>query len=868
MTALLLLVVALSDQPVASVRLEAGERDQARLRRYVDEIEVGRPLSALKLRHVVELLHATGEFEDVVVETAPGAQGLEVLVRPIPAPLLSAIRIEGPRFLDEKRLKTVTQLRDREPLWPERLERAGRDVALSLVGRGYLEARVQAAAVRHQGGADAVFQVTPGPLARVRQAPLSGLPHGLKSALEPLVAPRPGAPFARARADASAERLRKRLVSVGYWRAAVSLEVAYDPSRAQVGLLFVVDAGPPLEVAFAGEKLPRRLRAEVVKLIRDGGARGDALDAADERMETALKARGHRTARVTHREDSGPTRLRIVYEVAPGPAARVAAVRVVDAPPGVPAPATRPLAALREDGLAEDARRLVRDLENQGYADAKVDVEVAEGGGDLPVLFRVRAGARTEVAEVSVDSPVPLPAGAAAREPRTRAGRAYRARDVALDRDGLVASLRDAGYPQVEVVPEIVMNADRSQATVRLRVLPGNRIEIDHVVLAGLNRTREAVLRRELQLAEGEPLSLSRLLDSQRRLGSLGLFQKIAITEMDPEAEGKRSLVVAVEESPLTNWGWGLGYAEQDMLRFSVDLTRRNLFGMDRSLSTFARVSFKSSRLLATFREPYLLGHKQELSFSTFREEAERPYFSFVRYGATVQTARNLAPSLKLIARYTFQLTDTFNIKNPSQVGRDFASSTTAGPSTALVHDTRDDPLEPKRGHFVSADLQFSSVSLGGDSFLKGFFQGAAYARLHSHLVLALATRVGMGRTFGRFEPLFLPDADRFYLGGDYSLRGFKLDQVRPAGGNSLLFAGTELRWDLGKYLSTAAFAESGNVYSLVSDTTLNDLRYTAGVGVRYRSPLGPLRLDWAYKLNRRPNEDPSTFHFAIGHAF
>ncbi len=872
-----LLVLAISGQPVASVQLLAAEKDQARLGRYVDEIEIGKPLSTVRLRHVLELLHATGEFEDVVVETHPGPQGLQVVIRPVLAPLLAAIRVEGPGVLKESQLKAVTRLRDREPLWPERLDRAGRDAALALVARGYLEAQVHAEAVRHPRGADAVFRMTPGPQARVRQARLAGLPPGLQAAVESLVSPRAGAPFERPKADAAIERLQKRLVSLGYWRATVGLEVAYDPSLARVDLLFRAEPGVPLELDFVGAKLPRGLRGEIRKRVREGRASDDVLSAADERIEAFLKAAGHRTARVTHREDPGPARLSIAFDIARGPEARVAAVRVVDAPVSPPPLATRAAQPLLDDRLAEDARRLVRTLEERGYADAEVDVEVAEGGGDIPVQFRVKSGARTEVSEVSVDSAVMPAPGNPTPELKTRAGQAYRARDLALDRDRLIATYRDAGFPQVEVVPDIVMNADRSQAAVHFRVHPGPRIEVDHVVLAGLYRTREAVLRRELLLAEGEPLGLARLLDSQRRLGGLGLFQKIAITEMDPEAEDRRSLVVAVDESPLINWGWGLGYAEQDLLRFSVDLTRRNLFGMDRSLSTFARVSFKSSRLLATYREPYLLGRKQELAWSAFREEAERPNFSFVRYGATVQTTRSLTPSFKLIGRYTFQLTDTFNIKNPSQVGRDFASSTTSGPSVALVHDTRDDPLEPRRGRFLSADLQLSSISLGGDSFLKGFLQGSAYTRLGSHLVLALATRVGLGRTFGRFEPLFLPDADLFYLGGDYSLRGYKLDQVqptlcpcpRPGGGNSLLFAGSELRLDLGKYLSAATFAEGGNVYSLVSDTTLHDLRYTAGLGLRYRSPLGPLRLDWGYKLNR-PKADPSkaTFHFTIGHAF
>jgi len=115
---------------------------------------------------------------------------------------------------------------------------------------------------------------------------------------------------------------------------------------------------------------------------------------------------------------------------------------------------------------------------------------------------------------------------------------------------------------------------------------------------------------------------------------------------------------------------------------------------------------------------------------------------------------------------------------------------------------------------------------------------------------------------------LRLPLPERFFAGGDYSLRGFDVDAVAPEGGNALVLGGAELRMDVGHSISVAAFGELGNVYPLVSDVDRHNLRYTAGLGLRYRSALGPLRIDWGYKLNRRPGESPSRWHFTIGHAF
>jgi outer membrane protein insertion porin family len=134
--------------------------------------------------------------------------------------------------------------------------------------------------------------------------------------------------------------------------------------------------------------------------------------------------------------------------------------------------------------------------------------------------------------------------------------------------------------------------------------------------------------------------------------------------------------------------------------------------------------------------------------------------------------------------------------------------------------------------------------------------------------VLALSARLGLARTFGLGESLLLPRPDRFYAGGDYSLRGFRIDAVNPLGGNALLLGGAELRIDTWRDFSTAVFAEAGNVFPLVSRVDVRDLRYTAGVGLRYKSAFGPLRVDWGFKLNRRDGESRSRLHVTIGHAF
>ncbi len=571
----------------------------------------------------------------------------------------------------------------------------------------------------------------------------------------------------------------------------------------------------------------------------------------------------------------------IVYVTEPGPRASVSGVRFS----GLEDARLRGVVQTTAPGVVvdrvvdEDVHRLVRFLADQGYSDGKVEAEIPDGGGELSVHFSIRPGPRTLVRSAQVDTGG-TEAPPTASDLRTRAGEPYRVRDVAADREALLAAYRNRGHLQVTVVPEVSLSEERDEATVVFRITPGPLTEVDRVIVARLGITRPEVVSRELTFKEGSPLGLSEVLESQRRLSALGIFSRVNISEMDPEAVERRTLVVAAEEAPRTTIAYAVGYAERDLVRGSVEVTRRNLFGLDRSLTAFARGSFRGNRLLTTFREPYLFGRKLALFVTGFREEEERDGFSYIRYGGLLQTALRAGAHRGLILRFSYQKTDLFDVTVPvDEIDRQFQTSTSAGPSASLIEDTRDDPLDPHAGHFFSTDLQLSDAIFGGDNFVKSFLQLAGFRQIYPRVLLALSGRVGLAATLRPGDPDRLPLPDRFFAGGDNSLRGFPLDMVGPlvpsssgglvpTGGNAVLLGSAELRIDAARRLGVTVFSDSGNVYPLVPDITLSDVRYTAGLGLRYKTALGPLRVDWGYKLNRRPGESASHFHFTIGNAF
>jgi outer membrane protein insertion porin family len=855
---------------IATVRVDAPAADVERLASYV-ELDPGDELRPDRLRDAVQRLYATGEFEDVLVTMDPGPEGANLVFRPVPAPRLAQVRVTGAAVMGPKAVRQAARLQPGESLWPARLDASAAQVALALVERGYLEARVEARSERHAQGADAVFHVTSGPQARVSRVSLEGVEPGFSSLLTPLARPRPGEPFQRARAQAAAERMRSRLVSGGRWRASVVPREAYDPTTGRVTLSFVVSPGPFLRVEFRGDPAPSASRGAVEAQLREGGASFDAREAGAERLEEAFHARGHRNAAAAHHVEPVPGGERIVYIVDAGPVWRCGSLRVlggsVDA-----VLQTRVGEPILDRRLEQDARTLVRALEADGHFEARAEVvELPEAGGDVPVTFRLTPGPRCLVESFSVEGPPEgaVPESVAPRELRTRAERPYRVRDVAQDRQAVLNAWRNAGYLSARVVPDVAFSDDRGTAIVTLRVSPGERMSVDRIIVRGLRDTREQVVRRELLVEEGGPLGFGDVLESQRRLGALPILERATLVEVESEAADRRSLLVDTKEAPFRTLAYGLGYGDRDKLRGSLEVTRRNLFGMDRTLTAFARGSLVSSRFLIGYKEPYLLGRRLELYVTGFREEEDREGYDYVRGGMLLQTLFRFRGGRTLITRYTYQKTDTFNVEVPQdEVDRQFQDATISGPSVSVIQDTRDDPLEPRRGTFLGADVQLSLELLGGDRFLKSYFQAASYRRVLPRTLLATSAKLGLARTFGFEEKTRLPLPERFYAGGDFSFRGFPTDGVLEEGGNGLLLGSVELRFDATERLSLALFSDLGNVYPFVSDIDVGEIRASAGLGVRYRTAFGPVRLDWAYKLDREPDEAASRIHFTVGHAF
>lgn len=584
----------------------------------------------------------------------------------------------------------------------------------------------------------------------------------------------------------------------------------------------------------------------------------------------------------------------------------------------------------------------------RGFASARARaaVEPVPGGAtpsqvQVTVRMAITEGVRTTVEAVTFEGNRAL--DQAALPVRSQPGEPFVPQLVAVDRDAITLVYQNLGYQTatVEVAPRF--SQDGTRVTLAFEVREGPQIFVDHVLIVGNVRTHTETIERELRVKPGDPFSLAAINESQRRLTALGLFRRARITEVRHGDETLRDVLVTIEEAPPTTIGYGGGLEGRLRVvrlaadggaaaeRFEVapraffDAGRRNLFGKNRSANVFASVSLhpKDSpffagqspststdggyglteyRLVGTYREPRVFDTAADAFISVTFEQQIRSSFNFARRGASADIARRLTAHVSATASYQLQRTKVFDpsVDDQPLIDRIFNQFLLSSFSGSLVRDTRDDSVDPAAGGYLAANGQLAARGIGSEvGFVKSFFTAQTFRTLpHTRrIVFAGNARLGLAAGFPReaidaqdhsIPGVFirdLPQSERFYAGGDATIRGFALDRVGthhvpaepndtldqdllPKGGNGLVILNAELRVPLWGGLAMVGFFDTGNVFSRVADIDFGELRSAVGGGIRYKSPVGPIRIDLGFKVNRQPGEGLTAWFISFGQAF
>jgi outer membrane protein insertion porin family len=566
----------------------------------------------------------------------------------------------------------------------------------------------------------------------------------------------------------------------------------------------------------------------------------------------------------------------------------------------------------------------------------------------VQVSIDITEGPRTLVGTVDISGNMVLSGDQLRTMLTVVPGRAYSEVEVASDRDRIDLEYRNLGYENIVVEPRVMLADGDTRANITFAVREGPQVIVDHVIIVGNRRTSTSTIERELTLKPGQPLGYAARIESQQRLSALGLFRRVSITELQHESEPRRDVLVQVEEAPPTtiSYGGGLeggtrlrptgpgGQAEEHFElapRGSFEIGRNNLWGKNRSVDLFTRASLKSRdivvsdagvrlatpaagsgygfneyRVLGTYREPKVFNTRADVLLTGILDQAIRSTFNFRTREIRAEAGWRLARWYSMAGRYSFQHTKLFDQvftpdDNPVLIDRIFPQVRISKFSHSMIRDTRDDLLDPGRGTFFALTNDVAARAIGSEvGFVKTFAQLFDYYRLPvaRRIVLATAVRIGAARGFSRTVPQVanpdgsvtpgtvedLPASERFFAGGDTTVRGFSLDRLGtvetisnsgfPTGGNGEVVLNAELRVTAAKGFAGVMFLDAGNIFLHASDLSFTDLRPAAGFGVHYRSPIGPIRVELGFNLNPRVQGDPgvlerkTVLHISFGQAF
>ncbi|HEY2091725.1 MAG TPA: outer membrane protein assembly factor BamA [Thermoanaerobaculia bacterium] len=903
--------------------------DTTVLGKYISVIP-GEPLSLRGVQSSIKSLYGTGDFRDIHVETNPATNGEAEVVFVLSINYrVTEVKFDGLGGADRDREERDISVRVGDVLSLNAVERSAVAVTQFLNREGYLEATVDPETnfSRETSSAQVIFHVTTGARAKVGTVTLDGdtTPFA-KAELIAQMRRGPGKAFRVSDARLDALRMERFMFQRDYRKAEVRFVTdTYDPKTKTVALRFTATAGPIVRIMVTG--VPRSDVRRELPFSRNQGYSEDVIDNAADAIVKSYQERGYINATVDTESHLDNNVWTTTFKVVPGQQFKLSGVtftgnKAVSAKDlqGVVQTSTnggfrsliahllrRPTGVTRAQ-LSADRDAIESYYRLHGFSEATVATPVVNtdaAKGTMTVDFPITEGPQTIVKAVRIEGNEQVPS----RDlPKTTLKTNAPLDPTALRNDlvALETYYAQRGNAEVQITPRPDISADKTSATMTYVIAEGPKIKVGDVVVRGNTYTKTNVILRKAGIDTGDPFSYIQILEAQRELYQLGIFQRVDIQpEQTGTAVSDRNVVIQVEEGKDLSIGGTLGASKQTGSKISpiisASIAHRNLFGTARYLGLqYIKSSARSEEFL-TYQEPFIGRFNVPAQFTIFHTKDIRPDATVDQRGASLEITKVARLQTRWSIRYEYRIgncqSGTLCDQAKQRILPGFDQSITDIDISAITPtffwDRRDDPIDPHRGFFTTALLEYAFPVLHANAdFFKQFAQASYYIPVSDRSVFAVSSRVGFIEPRGT-----VPFTERFVGGGETSHRAYSLDllgdactlqpdgscngtliflkdpegnptkNVAPIGGNSMFITNLEYRFPIFSSLGGAVFTDVGNVFPRTV-IHFNDLRYGVGTGIRYLSPVGPLRFDVGYKLHRRDYEKPFAFFVTLGYAF
>jgi outer membrane protein insertion porin family len=851
-------------------------------------IRPGSEIDRERVSRAIKTAFLKGVFEDIQVEV-PDGENPTVEVRVREKDLIRNIDIRGEYRLSKKIIRNLFPLKEGQVMRNDLLQAGTEELRRGIGTYGFPEATVRAKVMKTglPCRVDLRLTVDTGKPLIVKKIFLNIAPShrdmgGLAKDVEGAMGLSAGDIYRRAKVDDDLERIRAFLKKRGYYKPAVG-PYSYEDGTLKID----VEPGKLLELSFQGNgAISSSSLIKELPFFELGDVGDEVVGEAIDRIVSLYHKEGYPFARVAPVITSDEWHIKIAFSVSEGEKIKVESLafrhaslpqkRLLDVSPVK-------VGAVYDPGMLEKEKDSLREFYRAlGYLDAKVndiDTRIDKAKGAARILIDIEEGKKTVIESVDIAGVQPWVKYELLKVAGITAGAPYNEVDISDARLRIIDYYSRRGYANAGA--DVTRSILDHKASITFQVSTGEKSFFGKTIIIGNEKTRYEVFRRELIYREGQPFDSRLLAEERQKLYKLGLFSQVEVQAVVAPGD-RKDVLIKVTEGDAGSVEFGIGYADYEKLRGYLEVGYGNLWGMDRKILLRTEISSLDRRFILQYNEPWFLGRPLPLrAFFLYENKREfnidnkETLYKLRRYTLTAGVEKKLGENIKGNLYYEFSIVRTYEVQPDVVLTREDTGTLAIGSvKPALIYDTRDNPFNPQKGFLAGISVKAASLLFFSETnFTKLEVYGSNFHKLGGRVTLALALRGGVAYSYG--ETSQLPIVERFFLGGGSTVRGYAQDTLgpkgadgNPTGGNAYLVGNVELRTNVGRNIGLVPFFDMGNVWIKAGDISPADLKYTAGLGLRYGTPVGPIRIDYGFKLNKEPGESNGELHFSIGHAF
>jgi outer membrane protein insertion porin family len=937
----------------------------------------GQPLDRDQVRESIRILFSTGRFADIQAEVTPSDDAVELIFTISLNYFIGAVDVEGvPGRPTYNQIVNASKFQLGELYTSDKLNRALQNVRQLMQENGYYRARVTAESTSNPATqqVNILFHITAKDAAHVGEVKVDGHSGFSQGQVQDIAKMHPGDRVTAARVTNALQHLRKKLQKQHRVLAQVSIaEQKYISESNSVDYTFLIEPGPVVVLYVQGFHVSRGTLKKEIPIYQENALDEDLLNEGKRNLLNYLQTRGHFDATVDYQRETGPDLVRIIYRIDPGPLHKLELVEIAGnkyfsthqlrqrlqiQPAGRFFSPGRYSEALLKNDVATIQALYVSNGFRQAKIQTKVDDDYHAKQNQLAVHIQIEEGPQTLVGQFDIVGNQKIETKAFP-ELNSARGQPYSEQNLANDRDAILNYYFNHGFSKATLdITTTPVAGDSNREDVIFTIHEGEQFFVNHVLVGGLNHTRNYVVQREVKVNAGQPLSQQDLLDTQTKLYDLGIFSQVDTAVQNPEgSDPQKNVLVEMQEAKRYTFTYGLGLEFETGLpagttapagatgvspRVALDITRLNVGGRDQTLTFESHVGTLQQLGLVSYEIPKIFDNDRlKLFFTIFYDNSLNvATFTSQRFEGKIDLRQQIGKlqtnhATSIIYRFEYRrvkASDFASNFSPVEFSLLSLPAHVGGPGVTFIRDKRDNPLESTKGQYFTLDTFVASRYVGSQSdYGRAIAQDSTYyafGRPDHKFVFARSTTLGLEQVYGGTRILppgscplnnlqtacqqnisIIPLPELFFAGGGNSHRGFGLNQAGPrdpdsgfpVGGSALYVNSEELRFPsvslpyLGEGFGFALFHDMGNVYTAGHDMLKGVLRwhqqnpaqclqfppsvapaqyngcvnsfnnsgydYTShavGIGLRYKTPIGPLRFDFAYNLN--PTEYPTGF--------